>query len=224
MSEFVELEVYTQIARIGKALASPVRLRLLDLLDTGECDVEKLASQAGISLKNTSAQLQQLRNAHLVTGRREGNRIYYRLSDPEISDFLGTFHNFAESRLADLRTAVADLLGDPGVMEPVTVEELQERIKDPETLVVDVRSAQDYAQGHIPGAVSVPADELQERIDRLRRDVQIIAYCQGPYCVVSPDAVLFLRKKGFKARPLDRGLTGWQRHGKRVETDEKSPE
>ncbi|MDA0640992.1 MULTISPECIES: ArsR/SmtB family transcription factor [Nonomuraea] len=210
---FPEEPVYQQLARIGKALASPVRLRLLDVLDQQERTVEELAREAGVPLKNTSAQLQQLRAAQLVTARKEGTRVYYRLADERVSRFLGAFQGFAQDRLADLRDAVADLLGS---YETVTADELAARLADPATLVLDVRSPGAFAAGHVPGAVSVPLRELEERLGELPGGKEIIAYCGGPYCVVSPRAVELLRGHGFRARPLEGGLTAWRRSGRAV--------
>ncbi|GAA4990760.1 rhodanese-related sulfurtransferase [Nonomuraea thailandensis] len=208
---FPEEPIYAQLARVGKALASPVRLRLLDVLDQRERTVEELAQAAGIPLKNTSAQLQQLRAARLVSGRREGTRIYYRLADEGVSRFLGELQAFAGGRLAELRDAVRDRLGS---LEGVGVEELAARLEDPGTIVVDVRPAADHAAGHVPGAISVPMEELRDRLDELPAGARIVAYCGGPYCVVSPEAVRLLREHGFDARPLDGGYLGWRRGGK----------
>lgn len=212
-SGFVEEPIYAQLARVGKALASPVRLRLLDLLDSGERTVEQLAESAGVPLKNTSAQLQQLRQANLVTTRKSGTRVYYRLADRRVSVFLGRFQEFAEHRLADLREAVDAHLGDPAMLEPVTADELARRLDDPGTLVLDVRSAAQYEAGHVPGAVSLPLARLRARLADLPPDVEIIAYCQGPYCVTSPNAVRLLRRRGYQARTLNGGLTRWRRTG-----------
>ncbi|SHF82419.1 ArsR/SmtB family transcription factor [Streptoalloteichus hindustanus] len=216
MGEFVEEPIYAQLARIGKAIASPVRLRLLDLLDQGECTVEQLAEEAGVSVKNTSAQLQQLRAANLVASRKEGTRVHYRLAAPGVSAFLGQLQDLAEERLADLRRAVADHLGDPTVMEPVTVEELQRRLDDPNLVVLDIRSADEYATGHVPGAISLPSTEIREKLDELPRGAKIVAYCQGPYCVASPKAVRLMRELGYDARPLAGGFTRWHRVGQRA--------
>ncbi|MGW4040931.1 metalloregulator ArsR/SmtB family transcription factor [Streptomyces sp. NPDC004778] len=171
MAEFIEAEVYTQLARIGKALASPVRLRLLDLLEKGESDVEGLVTASGVGLKNTSAQLQQLRGVNLVTTRREGNRVFYRLAGPEVSGLLGSLQSCAEIRLADLRLAMGDLLGNASELKPVTADELRAHIDDPRILIIDVRPSVDYARGHVPGAVSLPAAELRQKMDRIPRDV-----------------------------------------------------
>ncbi|SEL63329.1 ArsR/SmtB family transcription factor [Nonomuraea pusilla] len=214
MPRFAEEPVYEQLARIGKALASPVRLRLLDVLDQGERTVEELAEASGVPLKNTSAQLQQLRAAHLVTSRKDGTRVRYRLADEQVSRFLGLLQGFAHERLADLRAAVRDRLG---AAEGVTAAELAARLADPGTVVVDVRSASAYAEGHIPGAVSVPLAELEDRLAELPRDAEIVAYCGGPYCAVSPRAVRLLAGHGFHARSLEGGLTGWRRSGHRLD-------
>jgi len=214
MPDFPEEPIYQQLARIGKALSNPVRLRLLDVLDQRERTVEELSEEAGVALKNTSAQLQQLRAAHLVTSRKDGTRVYYRLADERVSRFLGQFQGFAHERLADLRDAVEERLGS---FEAVTAAELAARLREPDTVVVDVRSAAAYAEGHVPGAVSVPLKELLDRLGELPGDAEIIAYCGGPYCVVSPRAVEVLRSRGYRARPLDGGLTGWRRSGRAVQ-------
>ncbi|MEV4579273.1 metalloregulator ArsR/SmtB family transcription factor [Nonomuraea jabiensis] len=208
MSESPEDPIYQQLARIGKALASPVRLRLLDVLAQREHTVEELAQAAGVALKNTSAQLQQLRAVHLVTSRKEGQRVYYRLADERVSRFLAELRGFAEERLAELRDAVRTRLGP---LEGVTADELASRLADPGTLVVDVRPAADYAAGHVPGAISLPMAELRERLDELPREMEIVAYCGGPYCAVSSEAVRVLGEHGYAARALDGGYLSWQR-------------
>jgi rhodanese-related sulfurtransferase len=205
--------VYAQLARIGKALGSPVRLRLLDLLDQRERSVEELAEAAGIGVKNASAQLNQLRATHLVRSRKDGTRVYYRLADAGVAQFLGTVQDFAGERLADLRSALTDELGDLAALEPVTAEDLHRRLADPQVVVIDVRRPEDYARGHIPGALSVPQDELRDRLATLPRDREIVAYCQGPYCVASPQSVQFLREHGHRASTLAGGLTRWRRNG-----------
>jgi rhodanese-related sulfurtransferase len=208
MSESPEEPIYQQLARIGKALASPVRLRLLDVLAQREHTVEELAQAAGVALKNTSAQLQQLRAVHLVTSRKEGQRVYYRLADERVSGFMAELRGFAEERLAELRDAVRARLGP---LEGVTAGELASRLGDPGTLIVDVRPAADYAAGHVPGAISLPMAELRERLDELPTKIEIVAYCGGPYCAVSSEAVRVLSGHGYAARALDGGYLGWQR-------------
>jgi rhodanese-related sulfurtransferase/DNA-binding transcriptional ArsR family regulator len=215
--------VYAQLARIGKALSSPVRLRLLDLLDQRERSVEELAAAAGIGVKNASAQLNQLRATNLVRGRKEGTRVYYRLTDAAVAQFLGTVQDFAADRLADLRSAVAEELGDLAALEPITVEDLHSRMTNGQVVIIDVRTTDNYELGHIPGALSVPQAELQDQLATLPHGQEVVAYCQGPYCVASPRAVQLLRAHGHHASSLEGGLARWRRRGLPVtETDPRS--
>lgn len=153
-----------------------------------------------------------------MTSRKAGTRVYYRLADERVSRFLGELQDFAAERLADLREAVSEHLGEVAVLEAVTADELAGRLNDPDIVIVDVRSAADHARGHVPGSVSIPLAELRDRLDELPRDIEIVAYCGGPYCVVSPEAVRLLRDHGFPARPLDGGLARWRRTGRRLQT------
>ncbi|RKS04833.1 ArsR family transcriptional regulator [Nocardiopsis sp. Huas11] len=212
MTEFPEAPVYERLALLGKALSAPVRLRLLDLLDQGECTVEELAHRGGFPLKNTSSHLQQLRAAGLVATRREGTRIHYSLRDREVSRFLGGFQEFAEARMPDLRQEIQEHLGHEGSVDAVTHAELDGMVERGEVLLVDLRSAAEYEEGHLPGAVSIPSRELAQRWDELPWDTTIVAYCQGPYCVVSPRAVRLLREAGRSARSLRGGYVDWKRH------------
>lgn len=211
MPDFPERPIYAQLARVGKAVASPVRLRLLDLLDGRERTVEELAQEAGIPFKNTSAQLRILAEAQLVSGRRDGVHIRYTLADPEVSRWLAQLQAFAEHRLADLRQAVEAHLGD--MPTPATPADLTERRPDQGLVIVDVRRPGEYREGHVPGAVSIPHDELPQRVSELPLDADIVVYCQGPYCVVSPDAVRRLRQHGYRARSLAGGFIAWRRSG-----------
>lgn len=207
-SGFVEEPIYAELARVGKALASPVRLRLLDVLDSGELTVEELATAAGLPVKNTSAQLQQLRAVRMVESRRDGTRIHYRIASTAVSGFLGRFHEYAQHTLAELR----DRISTDG-LEPVTAEDLGELLRNNEVTVIDVRSEADYARSHIPGAISLPVGQLPGRLGELAGYDLIVAYCQGPYCVSSPDAVRLMRQAGHHARVLSGGWTGWARAG-----------
>jgi rhodanese-related sulfurtransferase/DNA-binding transcriptional ArsR family regulator len=211
--------MYEQFARMGKALANPARLELLDLLAQGERGVEELAEAAGMKVSNTSAQLRTLAAAGLVSTRRDGVRICYRLADEEVAAFAGRVQEFAASRIAEAERAAHGYLGDVTALEPVARDELFRRLRDEEVLVLDVRPAVEYAAGHIPGSVKVPHDELAARLSELPADADIIAYCRGRYCVFAPDAVRLLRARGFSARLLAGGLPDWRLDGLPVATE-----
>ena len=205
--------LYEQFARVGKALANPARLELLDLLAQGERAVEELAAAAGMKVSNTSAQLRALAAAGLVASRRDGVKIYYRLADEEVAAFAGRIQDFAASRIAEVERAARGYLGDVSALEPVARDELFRRLRDEEVLVLDVRPAAEYAAGHIPGAINVPHDQLAARLAELPGGVDIVAYCRGRYCVFAPDAVRLLRARGFSARLLAGGLPDWRLAG-----------
>jgi rhodanese-related sulfurtransferase len=208
-----KMAMYAEFARVGKALANPARLELLDLLAQGERSVEDLAQAARMKVSNTSAQLRTLASAGLVSSRRDGVRIYYRLADEGVNAFVGQVQDFAASRLAEAERAARLYLGDVAALEPVARDELFRRLHDGQVLVLDVRPEAEYAAGHIPGAVSVPHDQLAARLAELPEKADIIAYCRGRYCVFAPDAVRLLRSRGFSARPLEGGLPDWRLAG-----------
>ena len=206
--------LFDEFARAAKALANGRRLELLDVLANGERTVEALAGEAGLSVANTSQHLQVLRQAGLVSSRREGTSVYYRLAAPEVFELWRTLRTLAASRLAEVERLAAAYLGDRDDLEPVTREELARRLQDDEDLVVlDVRPAAEHAAGHLPGAVSIPVEELRRRMAELPRDREIVAYCRGPYCAFAHEAVALLREEGFTARRLEDGLPEWQAAG-----------
>ena len=205
--------MYEQFARVGKALANPVRLELLDLLAQGERSVEDLAAAARMKVSNTSAQLRMLAGAGLAASRRDGVKVYYRLADPGVGALTGQVQDFAASRLAEAEQAARSYLGDLAALEPVAQDELARRLDDGHVLVLDVRPEAEYAAGHIPGALNVPHDRLAARLVELPGGTDIIAYCRGRYCVFAPDAVRLLRARGFSARTLEGGLPDWRLAG-----------
>lgn len=212
--------IYEQIARIGQATASPSRLELLDLLSQGPRTVEALAQQTGQSVATTSHHLQVLRRARLVDGEKAGLYVTYRLADPQVGDFFLELRQLAESRLAEVQQVTRQYLELRGALEPVDSEELVRRVRAGEVTVIDVRPREEYVAGHIPGAISVPLADLPKRLRDLRKRHDIVAYCRGPYCVMSLDAVDLLRRKGFRAQRLEHGVVEWRAQGWRVDTGE----
>jgi len=204
-------ELYEQFARVGKALASPRRLELLDLLAQGERSVEDLAGAAGLGVTSCSAHLQVLHRAKLVATRKHGTRVYYSLASDDVARLHGALRDLAASLLADVAVARNAYLG--GDVEEVSTQELMRRSRSGEVTVLDVRPSAEYAAGHIPGAVSIPVEELERRIAELPADSEIVAYCRGPYCVFAHDAVRLLRGAGRPARRLVGGLPEWRLAG-----------
>ena len=209
--------LYEQIARVGSAVASPKRLELLDLLAQGERSVESIAEQTSMSIANTSQHLQGLRQARLVESRRDGTRVLYRLADDSVCRFFVELRRFAKRRLAEVDQLTQDYLNSPGDLEPVTRAELRERLRRKDVVLIDVRPAEEYGVVHIKGAVSIPLSDLKAKLKELPRDQDIVAYCRGPYCIFSSDAVSLLREHGFRARRLEDGFPEWSLAGLPVE-------
>jgi rhodanese-related sulfurtransferase len=206
--------LFDAFAQAAKALASGRRIELLDVLANGERTVEALAGEVGLTVANTSQHLQILRQAGLVSSRREGTSVHYRLAAPEVFELWRTLRTLAASRLAEVERLTAAYLGSRDDLEPVTREELTRRLQDDDDLVVlDVRPAAEYAAGHLPGAVSIPVGELRRRLAELPADREIVAYCRGPYCAFAHEAVGLLREEGYAARRLEDGLPEWQAAG-----------
>jgi rhodanese-related sulfurtransferase/predicted transcriptional regulator len=206
--------LFDEFARVGRALASGRRIELLDVLANGERSVEALAGEAGLSVANTSQHLQVLRQAGLVTARRQGTSVHYRLAGPEVFELWQALRTLASARLAEVQRLAAAYLGGRDRLEAVTRQELARRLQEGDRLVVlDVRPAAEYAAGHLPGAVSIPVGELRRRLAELPGDREIVAYCRGPYCAFAHDAVALLREAGFQARRLVDGLPEWQAAG-----------
>jgi rhodanese-related sulfurtransferase/DNA-binding transcriptional ArsR family regulator len=210
--------LYGQFARIGKALASPHRLELLELLAQGERTVDSLAGEIGLSLANASQHLRALRQAALVESRKQGLNVFYRLADHDVCEVSRAIRTVAEQRLAELDRLVRDHFGDRDSAEAVRMEELLQRARSQEVVILDARPASEYIAGHIAGAISVPVDELQRRLRTLPKDKEYVAYCRGPYCVYADHAVELLRSKGRRARRLLEGFPEWRAAGFPVQT------
>jgi rhodanese-related sulfurtransferase/DNA-binding transcriptional ArsR family regulator len=219
LEEYVEMgdrtyktALFDQFARVGKALASGKRLELLDLLAQGERDVASLAAAADLGVTTASAHLQTLRQANLVATRRDGTRILYRLAGPDVADLFARLREVARSHLPDVEAARVAYLGEDGG-QPVTREQLQRLAETAHVTVLDVRPVEEYAAGHIAGAVSIPLDELADRLADLPDDGQIVAYCRGAYCVLAHDAVRLLAAHGREATRLADGMLEWRLAG-----------
>jgi len=210
--------IYEHLARVSKALSAPKRLELLDLLSQGPRTVETLAGLADITVGNASQHLKILRAARLVDASRQGLYIEYRLADVEVARFFVALRTLATSRLADVERVTREFFEPRGELEAVESEELVRRVRGGEVTVLDVRPAEEYAAGHIPGARSIPVGELAQRLKELPRDRDVVAYCRGPYCVMAAEAVAILRRKGFTAHRLEHGVADWRARGWRVAT------
>jgi rhodanese-related sulfurtransferase len=209
--------LYEQFARLGKAVASPKRIELLDLLCQAERTVEGLAKATRMGVTNTSAHLQVLRQARMVETRREGVKVFYRLADEEVCRFFFALRDLGRARLAEVDQVVRDYFEAREDLEPVSRDGLIRRLERGEAAVLDVRPVEEFAAGHIPGASSIPLEELEHRLGELPGDVEIVAYCRGPYCVLAPEALRILRTNGFRARRLEDGFPEWRLAGMPVQ-------
>lgn len=214
--------LYGEFAVLGKALANPHRLEMLDLLAQGERSVEELAREAELSLANASAHLQVLRQARMVESEKRGLNVVYRLAAPEVFQLWRTLRDVGSARLAEIDRLVENYLTDRDGLEAVDKEELFRLMADEAVVVIDTRPEVEYEQGHIPNARSVPVEKLKRQLDGLPRDIEIVAYCRGPYCVYSDQAVQLLHQSGFKARRLSEGFPEWWAAGFPVEAEDGS--
>lgn len=219
-------ELFDQLARVGKALGSGKRLELLDLLAQGERSVENLAATAELGLSTASAHLQVLKQAGLVTTRKEGTKVHYALAGLDVARLCELVRTVAADRIADVERARDDYLHSgrtgtpPDAGEEVTREELLTRAAAGEVTVVDVRPSEEYAAAHIPGAMSIPLEDLARRIGELPEGQEVVAYCRGAYCVLAYEAVDMLRASGLRARRLQDGMLEWRLTDLPVESDQ----
>jgi rhodanese-related sulfurtransferase len=214
--------LYGEFAVLGKALANPHRLEMLDLLAQGERSVEELAREAALSLANASAHLQVLRQARMVESEKRGLNVVYRLAAPEAFQLWQCLRDVGSTRLAEIDRLVETYLTERNGLEAVDKEELFRLMADEAVVVIDTRPEVEYEQGHIPSARSVPVEKLRRQLDELPRDMEIVAYCRGPYCVYSDQAVQMLHRHGFEARRLSEGFPDWSAAGYPVEAKDGS--
>ena len=205
--------LYGHLARLGKALASPHRLEILELLAQGERTVDSLATEMDISLASASQHLQALKQASLVESQKHGLFVRYRLGDPSVFELSKAIRSVAEHRLGDFERLVHQHFGDRSAVEPVSMDELLKRARSKNVVILDTRPAGEYASGHIAGAVSVPVDQLQRQLKQLTKGKEYVAYCRGPYCVYADRAVELLRARGRRARRLVEGFPEWRAAG-----------
>lgn len=205
--------LFGEFARLGKALASPHRLHLIEVLAQGERTVEQLVEETGLPVATVSQHLQILRTARMVSARREGLYVHYSLADPLVFRAWQALRDLGQARLAEVDGVVAEYFGRRDEMDAVTAAELKRRLRDGDVLVLDVRPRPEYEAGHIAGARSVPVEELGRRLRDIPRDEEIVAYCRGPYCVFADEAVAALRAKGYRAKRLTEGFPDWKTRG-----------
>jgi rhodanese-related sulfurtransferase len=213
----IKNNLYEQVARIGKAFASPKRLELVELLCQGEKTVEMLAAQAEISVKLASAHLKELRQARLVTTRKDGKYVLYRLVDTSVADLWVALRAQAQERLVELQMALSAIVDHQNELEHVDRKTILKKAKAGELLILDVRPADEYGSGHLPHARSLPLDELKKKLSDLPKDMPVVAYCRGPFCLMAKDAVNLLRRKGYDAFHLTDGIAEWRARGLPVE-------
>ena len=220
MSSGFKQDLFAQFARVGKALSNGNRLELLEFLAQGERSVDALATVSGLSVANTSQHLQQLRQAGLVQSRKQGLKVYYSLSSNDVITLLDALRVVAEHHVADVEQLVNTYLTVKDDLEPIPREELLERVRNDLVTVIDVRPHEEFAAGHVPGALNIPISQLEAYLQQLDTNQEVVAYCRGPHCILAFDAVEQLRKKGLTAHRLEDGFPEWKNAGLPVETSD----
>lgn len=202
--------LYQEFASIGKGLSSPKRLEILDLLSQGPKSVEALAMATTMSVANVSQHLKTLFNSRLVKFKKDGNYVIYEIADEIVSDFLSSLHALSEKQLVQVQQIKEEFLNDQLGVEGITFSELKERLEKGGVLLLDVRPKEEYEKAHIPGAVSIPIAELEEKLSSLPANYDVVAYCRGPYCLMSAEAVEILKTKGINAFRFEKGVKEWE--------------
>ncbi|MFC0270438.1 ArsR/SmtB family transcription factor [Metabacillus herbersteinensis] len=202
--------LYQEFARIGKSISSPKRLEILDLLSQSPKSVEGLAKNTGMTVANVSQHLQTLHHARLVNYKKQGNFVIYELADSAVSDFMGNLHRLSEKQLVQVKHIKKEFINNHFEMEGLSLPELKKRMENGEVLLLDVRPKEEYEEAHIPGAVSIPIEELKEKLASLPSNCDVVAYCGGPYCLMSVEAVELLKTKGIHAFRLEKSVQDWK--------------
>lgn len=218
MKRQIKDALYEQFARTTKALSSPKRIEILDLLSQGEKTVEMIAEQANLGIKNASAQLKELKSALLVDARRDGKYVFYRIASDAVAELLLGLRIFSEKNFAEIQKIASEAFDDALSMEPINRKQLLAHAKKGEVILLDVRPSDEFTHSHLPYAISVPISDLQKELRNLPKDKEIVAYCRGPYCFFAKEAVELLKKKGFKASRLKDSVHEWASHGLPVES------
>jgi rhodanese-related sulfurtransferase/DNA-binding transcriptional ArsR family regulator len=212
-SENPKRTLFAHFAETAKALGHGRRLEILELLAQGERSVEGLAERVGVSMANASQHLRLMRRTGLLASRRDGKRIFYRLSDLSVLELTAALHRVAERHVADVRDVIGGYFHERDALEPVSRKQLTQRLRDGLVTVLDVRPEDEYAAGHVPKAINIPLRELTRRLRQLPKNREVVAYCRGPYCVLAFEAVAILRERGFKVRRLEDGYPEWKAAG-----------
>jgi DNA-binding transcriptional ArsR family regulator/rhodanese-related sulfurtransferase len=202
--------LYQEFSRIGKSLSSPKRLEILDLLSQGPKSVESLSKSTLMTLANVSQHLQTLFNANLVKYKKKGNYVIYELANDAVSDFIISLHTLSEKQLVQVQQIKKEFLNNQFDMDGITLNELKERMENRDVLLLDLRPIEEYEEAHIPGAVSIPIQELEEKLATLPTNCDIVAYCRGPYCLMAVEAVELLKTKGINAFRLEKSVLDWK--------------
>ncbi|MEN4807108.1 metalloregulator ArsR/SmtB family transcription factor [Pantoea agglomerans] len=210
-------QLYTHWADVARTLGNSHRVMLLQHITQAEYPVERLAELANLSVANASQHLQHLKRAGFVQARREGKHVYYGLSTGPVTDLLNAIRRYVDHQHQEIHTLVADRVNQTESLESISREELLERLKAGDVTLLDVRPQEEYQAGHLPGAINIPVEELNDRLSELKQEQTVVAYCRGPYCVLSSNAVKALQKKGFDARQLNEGFPEWQAAGLNVD-------
>lgn len=213
MKRQIKDHIYLSISVFTKALSSPKRIEMMELLLQGEKTVEMISEQSGFGLKNTSAQLKELKSAGLVNNRKEGKFVFYFIDDVTVIDFLIILRKFSEKKSFELQNIIEKHLTNPDDLQGYDRKSILQKAKRGDVLIIDVRPIDEYESGHLSYAISVPLSELGKKLKTFSKNIEIVAYCRGPYCFLANEAVQLLKKNGFMARRLSDGIQDWKRAG-----------